>query len=109
MNIKKIALITLFGASFLGLSNAANATCSFSGKVERVYQNATTTYVYMLPNTALNSSYYRYFKTTDPDLSRAIHAAHDDNNYINVRGNATSCPSTGSARYGGWVSNVTRY
>jgi len=109
MNIKKAVSIALLGVGFLGLSNVANAACSFTGKIERVYQTATNTYVYMLPQTSLSSSYYRYFRTTDADLSRAVHAAHEGNRYVNVRGNARTCPSTGTGRYGGVITSVTRY
>lgn len=108
MKTNKLVIATILGASFLGLSGSANAACSFSGKVERVYQNSTRTYIYMTPLTSINSSYYRYFYTTDPDLARAAHAAKDGNHYVNVRGNGT-CATSGTARFGGTLTSVLRY
>lgn len=108
MNIRKLAIVSLIGMGTM-LGHEANAACSINGKVERIWQSGTTTYVYLLPITSLNSTFYHYFVTTNAALREAAHAAHDGNKYVNVNGNATSCPTSGTARYGGNIDTITRY
>jgi hypothetical protein len=111
MNMKGLNIISLVGvASLFGVSNAAMADCSFSGKIERVYQTATVSYVYMVPLTSLNSSYFQYFYTTDSDLMNAVHSAKDGNHYVNVYGTKSDgCTYNAGANWGGVISTVSRY
>lgn len=111
MNIKGLTFVALASTvSLMGLSSTASANCSFTGKVERVYQNASIAYVYMVPITSLNSSYYLYFNTSDPDLMNAAQAAKDKNDYVNVYGvSSSACTYNAGGNYGGTINYITRY
>jgi hypothetical protein len=106
--IKKLAIATLISAGAF-FSYGASATCTQLGKVERVHQTSTTTWIYILPITSLSSSFYYWTSTTDPELQRAIHAAKDGNHYVEIRGSAGTCPTTGTARWVGALTTVVRH
>jgi len=109
MKIKNLAIATLVALGSL-IATEANASCSISGKIERVYTNSNATYAYVIPLTAISNSYYHYFYTTDDTVAAALQAAKADGNaYVNVNGSASTCPTTGTARFGGVISSFTRY
>lgn len=112
MNMKKLVVVSLLGASVLGMAGSANAYCYRSGKVERVTQYNSGAYIYMTPsNTSLTSSYYNYTYTTDPEVQTAAHNALNTDQEVYVRaGTSTSkCPTSGTARYMGTTNYITRY
>ena len=109
MNFKKLTMLCSMSAiSLIGIG-AANAACTYSGKVTSSYQNASTTWAYVVPANAIYSAYYYWFTTTDPDIAQSIHNAQGSGDYTTIYGNATSCPTTGTARYGGVLSAVQEY
>lgn len=107
MKIKNTLLGVLIALSFIATAEV-NASCSFSGKIERIITNSSGTYVYLVPLTSIANSYYYYFKTDDDTKANAAHSAKDGNSYVKVTGSSSSCPST-SVRYGGIISSITRY
>lgn len=109
MKIKNIVFGTMIALGSL-VATGASASCSFTGKVERVYTAGSYAYVYLEAITGLASSAYYYFYTPDDTLIAAAEAAKADGNaYVNVIGDASACPTTGTARYGGAISSITRY
>ena len=111
MNIKKLAIVTLISAgSFLGLSSTASANCAYSGKVERVYTNGNTAYIYMLPQTSLNNPWFQWFRTTDRDLMTAVANAKHGNHLVRVFGlKAGGCTFGNGGNFGGNISYILRY
>ncbi|BBL75028.1 hypothetical protein [Methylomagnum ishizawai] len=105
MNIKGFVINSvLVVIAMLGI-NEAYAVCSTYGQVEQYWTNGTTCYAYVSPATSLHPHpYYYYFSSTDPELCDAIFNAKHQTGYIS--GNATSCPTTGSLRYGGVASGI---
>jgi hypothetical protein len=108
MTIKQLVIVALMSLGLFA-SQQASAVCSFTGKVERVFQNSTTTYAYLVPERSVINSSAVYFRTTDPDLSQSFHEAMDDNNSFHVVGNASSCPTSGTYRNGGIAIYTNRY
>ena len=105
MKINKLVLSgALTGVALLGTS-AVQATCSTYGQVEQYWTNGGSCYAYVSPATSLHPHpYYYYFSSTDPELCNAVFNAKHQTGWIS--GNALSCPTTGSLRYGGVTSSI---
>ena len=105
MNFKNLMLsFTLVSTAILG-TGIAHATCSFSGEVVEVItggQTGTHTVVYVKP-ASINAvpSYVFFFDTTNTDRAPALVGSL--NHSVTIVGNAASCPTTGTYRYGGNV------
>ncbi len=105
MTFKKIAsALILASATFLGTTGVAQASCTYQGQILQIYTNGSTTYVYVAPSFAGSPmpSYVGYFTTTDPEMMNALASGVTRGTYI--VGNATSCPTSGTYRYGGVLS-----
>lgn len=59
------------------------------------------------PATVLPTFYYR-FQTSDPDMIDNLNAAWVGRLTVRVIGNAASCPTTGTIRFGGTISFIFR-
>lgn len=104
-------ILSLVGSALLLLGAAnANAACNYAGKIERIYQSSTTTYVYLKSLSSLTSSTYYYCNTSDPDLANAMHSAKaNGEQYVYVSGNRSSCPTSGTGRYMGSCVYINNY
>ncbi len=80
----------------------ANAACIVSAQiVERVLSYDGNTYVYFRPKGALTNSFYYYMRTTSDQIASTAANAQTDRTEVNAYGQATSCPTSGTARYMG--------
>ena len=103
MNIKKLALLSVLATATMLGANLANAACTTYGPVEQVYTINGTTYVYVSPANAFPTPSYVYiFSTTNALIAQTMAASLHKNAYVS--GNATTCPTTGTARTGGVAS-----
>ena len=107
---KSIRKLIVSGAVFgaLVVSTSAQALCTQSGQiVERfLAYDYGASYVYFRPRTALTNStyYYCYIRSSDPGADRMASAAASSKANrveVNVRGEATTCPTSGTARFMG--------
>jgi len=99
--IKLSALAGMLAASLFASFNA-NATCYVAAlQVERVLSYGTYGYVYMRPAGALTNSFYYYFRTDSDKILSTAANAQTDASRVNAYADATSCPTTGTARYMG--------
>lgn len=104
MNIKRLMLSFTLASAVLG-TGVAHATCLTYGPVEQIYTSGTTTYIYVSPSNALAvPSYVYYFGTTDHELAEVFANSLHKNVYIS--GDAATCPTTGTYRYGGVGSYI---
>jgi len=93
--MKKLLGMGLAIVSFcLILPLSANAVCSLTGQVVRVYDTATASTAYM--RTSGLSNVYFITGTTDSDLRDALRNCQNSGQRCNVLGTATSCPASGS-------------
>jgi hypothetical protein len=105
--LMKLSAVTgVLFASLMATGNA-NASCYVSNyQVERVISYGTYSYIYLRPAGALTNSFYYYARVNgDQQVSTAANA-HTDGSRVNVLGDATACPTTGTARYAGVASYV---
>jgi hypothetical protein len=116
-NMKKILLtLMVFGLLFATMNitgvNNANATCTSYGHVvySYTYYGATPPYGYfwVSNNTAL-PTYYFYFYTNNATALGQLKTAEATNEKVYVYGDAASCPTTGTSRYGGVVQYLYGY
>ena len=100
----KKRITTTLAAAAIGLffSTGAQASCFASNQmVERVLSYATYGYIYFRPESSLTNSTYYYMRTTSQQILALAAAAQASRSKVNGLGNASSCPSTGTARYMG--------
>ena len=112
--IRTAAALAFAGAALLS-ANAANASCN-SGfvNVTEVYQGTTAVgtpyaYVYGVPEHSVLPTTVYYFYTNDTSAIAQLFAAGQNHESIYITGNATSCPTTGSYRYGGTIQYIYDY
>ncbi|MBK8637280.1 MAG: hypothetical protein IPN92_02970 [Chromatiaceae bacterium] len=87
----------------------ANATCTQEGKIARSVSTTNgVIYFYIAPPTSGLTPFNMYFLVGETDASNAnmLLAALAGGHRVSVLGNATSCPTTGSNRFGGEVQTV---
>ncbi|OPY65513.1 MAG: hypothetical protein A4E63_02944 [Syntrophorhabdus sp. PtaU1.Bin050] len=108
---RKIILSVIAMAIVLGSVSVGHAVCTVTGGISNVTvpaSGAITVYVY----TGALTNYYFYVLTayTSPNLYAAIRsAAGSSSRRVTITGNAATCPTSGSLRYGGYVTTVTVY
>ena len=88
--------------------NSAEAACNMSGKVYYIYQQESYAYIFIAPRTTL-PSYGYYYYTNDPEYMRVANAAMTSGDTLYVYGNASECPTSGTARKGGTITQMRRY
>jgi hypothetical protein len=106
--MKKIALVlAIAAAAFVFASaNHVDAACYSSyGKVFYIYSNnvhasSNYGYIYITPHTTL-PTYCYYYYTNNKEALAAIAAAQAAGKTVYAWGSASSCPSSGTYRYGG--------
>lgn len=98
------ALVSLALFSILG---TAQASCYQYGYVIRVLAYPGTTssnYIYLRTSSTTNLWYYA--RTTDAKLTEAAATALTNRTRVYINANATSCPTSGTARYMGNVTSM---
>ena len=115
MRMKKLWL-GCAAAIFVALSaQGAAAACVQYGKVVRFYTAVAGSndfsYVYILPRTSSIVTYGYYFRINADESSSlsAIAAASASRQTVRLAGSASSCPTTGTWRYGGVLLSINVY
>lgn len=98
-----MALLALAMAVFIFTPTLAEALCGQYGYVARVSTQPGTSYSYIYLRTGGVVNYYYQFSTNDSKLIDAALNAVVTRARVYIRGNASSCPTTGTGRYGGVV------
>lgn len=109
MRAYKLFVVVLVVAAILGTATFAGATCTIGGKI--MFMNRSSggvTYVYVAPLTSLPTYYYVY-TTVDANFIAMLTAAQAANNRIYVTGSVTTCPTAGTTRGAGVISNVQTF
>ena len=98
---KSIVTLALVATALLS-SAGAQASCFVSNQiVERVLSYGTYGYVYFRPESSLTNSTYYYMRTTSDKILSLAGDSQTNRSKVNALGNATTCPTTGTARYMG--------
>ena len=115
MGMKKLWL-GCCAAVFVALSaQMAVAACQQYGKVVRFYStvagSSDFSYVYILPRTTsiVTFGYYYRVNAEDANALFAVSAASASRQTVRITGTASSCPTTGTWRYGGLLDNIYVY
>ena len=91
----------------------SQAVCTNYGQIVYlyvIYTSATTfnAYIYVSPNVLL-PAYYSYYTTNNPGILAAALNAQAGGIPVSIYGNAASCPTVGSYRYGGSITQIVLY
>jgi hypothetical protein len=107
--MKKIATLLIPLALTFALANSAYATCDMSRLHVVRSEGAPGGFQIfdLAPPTVLPTFYFR-FTTDDPTMIAALNAAWVAHSTVRVLGNAASCPTTGTIRFGGVIAYVFR-
>ena len=107
--MKRIIFLALAIAALpLVLSGNANATCIVTGGIASVVTtpgSTTTATIYIRQGAYYD--YRWYATTTDEKTAIMAVAAWANNRRVTIIGNATACPTTGTARNMGAVTKIT--
>ena len=83
-------------------ATGAQAACSVSSQiVERTISYATYCYVYFRPKGALTNTFYYYMRSTSHTICSLAGDAQTNRSEVSASGNASSCSTSGIARYMG--------
>lgn len=103
--MKSRQLLSAIGVVIASVASfSANATCTRTGEIVRVSNFASSSIMY-LRSTSLTNFYYRG-TVTDLDLRGAVNDAVVNRNKVQLTGNASSCPTSGSSRNMGTITTV---
>ena len=112
---KKALIFAIVAAAFMlaGVNYAAADCYSNYGKIFYLYENSVNTsgnygYVYIAPLTTL-PTYSRYFKTYNKEALAVLAAALAAGKTVYAWGDAKSCPTSGTYRYGGNLKGFRIY
>ena len=103
--MKKIFAVSMLLIG-LTLPGVVHATCTVTGEVVRVSQFPTSSQAY-LRISALASFYYTGI-ATDTDVMDALRSCESSRHRCSLVGNASACPTTGTARAIGTISTVVQ-
>lgn len=107
--MKKIIVLIMVASLTIAAAlvpTAAHAACSQTIYAEWSFTNGVTTQI--LGRTSSLTTIMFFGNTTDPEVARMITAAVSQRNRINVLGNATSCPTSGTFRFVGTILSATQ-
>jgi len=109
-----ILTIAVIGLMICTVPSQSYALCD-QGNVRVVevdstpYNNANTNKVYVwVSSNAVLPTFYYYFATSNQMFINMLDAAHAGNLQVRVTGDAASCPTSGTQRYGGTIVAVFR-
>jgi hypothetical protein len=100
---KGFIIVGMFVAFSLLFPLAAKAACSVTGEVVRIFDDGTTTYVYLRSLTL--GTFYYLGVTTNDNLRAAARSCQNSRHRCTLIGEAT-CPTTGTARNIGILTSV---
>jgi membrane protease YdiL (CAAX protease family) len=115
MKSKAIMFFVLICSALLfGSVNTSQAACGQYGKLIYTYQTPTFYTAYLAPMAALPTYYYIFYGSPGASVGNgamfsALSAAKAANEKVYVVGNAASCPTSGTYRYGGYVQYFYTY
>lgn len=89
-------------------SAPAFASCWFSGKPTHIWTYSSNNYTTVYTH---NGSYFTYFRVykSDPELLNNVRNAALLGRDVSGYGNAASCPTSGTYRYGGYLTYAYVY
>jgi len=108
--MKKLLVLLVVAFAVITIPFSASATCSLYGKINYTVAYTTGMYIYVTPlstgaYTPGVSIYYWVPNTFTAAVTSAVSAV-PANTTILVVGNAASCPTTGTTRYGGVATEL---
>lgn len=115
MKMTKIIVVFLVAASFVFAGViGADAVCGQYGKIAQIYVAGGTTSTYAIVylqriTSGVTNSYYHYYRTDKPGVLDVLSSAFAANHTVYIAGNAAACPSSGIARYGGYIRSARVY
>jgi hypothetical protein len=101
---KGFIIVGMFVAFSLLFPLAAKAACSVSGEVVRIFDDGTSTFVYLRSLTL--GPFYYLGATTNDHLRAAARSCESSRHRCTLIGNLTSCPTTGTSRNIGNLTSV---
>jgi hypothetical protein len=101
---KGSVIVVMFVAFSLLFPLAATAACSVSGEVVRIFDDGTTTYVFL--RTSALSTFYYLGVTTNDHFRAAARSCESSRHRCTLIGNLTACPTTGTSRNIGNLTSV---
>ncbi|OPY65510.1 MAG: hypothetical protein A4E63_02941 [Syntrophorhabdus sp. PtaU1.Bin050] len=106
-----VGILVMLSIVFMSFSSA-DATCYQYGKIQYISSPVATgtVYVYMAPSTS-SVPYVYYYYTMPASYAytaglTTLNGAMAANNTVAIYGSATSCPTTGTYRYGGVITGT---
>ena len=112
MKTSKLLFVILVVIAMFGITSIAGATCGNYGKIMYTYRTSSgTMYVYVTPNRTSFPTYYYYFTTSQNNyqVMDQLTSAQAGNYTVYLNGNASSCASSGTYRYGGVINYSITY
>jgi hypothetical protein len=117
INFKKALGGMVVGLSLLAGAAGVNAACTASGKVQQLwtftYDNSLTggsyTYVIVAPLGGLfggPATFWSYGYTYADKVTNTMAGAHSGNDTVVVTGDAASCPTSGTFRFIGQITDA---
>ena len=96
------------GLAAMVLSGASYATCVTSGRVATIWSyNQDYAYVGIRPTSTYGTDYVNYYFVRNyHTVWDALNSAAASDEAVYVSGDASSCPTTGTIRYGGNATYV---
>lgn len=105
--LMKLSILgSLLAATLLSSGNVSASCYASAYQVERVIAYDTYGYIYLRPAGALTNSFYYYIYTTSDKILSTAANAHTDSSRVNILGNATVCPTAGTARHMGTATYI---
>ncbi|OPY64777.1 MAG: hypothetical protein A4E62_02803 [Syntrophorhabdus sp. PtaU1.Bin002] len=109
-----VGILVALSIVFMSFSSA-DATCSQYGKIQYISTPTATgtMYVYIAPY-GYSVPYFYYYYTMPVSYGytagiSTLTAAYAGNMTVSLSGNASTCPTSGTYRYGGAISSVTTW
>lgn len=110
--LKKLSLSAAMLALGIGVAGQASALCTVYGSVHRAYVNdAEGSQFYVIPRTGGMPTFNYWFRVSPnaPVVRDLLMEAQSSGDNVWIRGNAGSCPTSGTYRYGGYATIAQVY
>lgn len=107
--VATLLLVGIFAVTF-GLANNADAACSYTGRVVYYWMGTSYGYAYVQPRASTYAIGGYYFRVYDNEkFADLLSDALTSGKTVRVYGNAASCPTSGTWKYGGTTYRVYLY
>ncbi|OPY64775.1 MAG: hypothetical protein A4E62_02801 [Syntrophorhabdus sp. PtaU1.Bin002] len=108
---RNIVLCVFALAILLGSFSVGHTVCTVTGRISQIVAPATgAVTVYVSEGPSLGYVFYFYISTgySIPNLLGAVESAvSSEAKKVIITGNAATCPTTGSTRYGGYATTMS--